>query len=366
MKSLNISVERTSAIYRQIERDLRARIESGSLAAGTPLPPAAEIARQAGVHVLTVQKALRKLKQDGLIDRTPRIGSFVRGPAQAPAIALLFGPSLSDEHTHFYRALMRTLQADSAGHWLPRVYDGLQFGGQGQTPDPHNAFPALQKDSERIAFKGAIVSGIHSRSWERIPSLAPLPVAWLGRTDDGADLGFDFAHFTQTALSWFAERQRRRVVYFRTFGNLAWARPDLEAFHAATARHGFEHAAVHDLDALYQMTYREQEAFRQIAAVIRNWDRDGWPDAVLVSDDVVMRAVALALLKAPRRSEAPPLLLTLANEAVRLHYGLPTARYVIPTAYCARRLREILDSRMGGRNPPGLPERVRGTIAETE
>ncbi len=367
MEAFRISIARSPAMHRQIERALRSRIESGELAVGTALPSTPELARQMGVHALTVQKALRRLKNDGLIDRTPRLGSFVRGPAQAPAIALLFGPCLSDEHTHFYRALLHALQAELSDCWTIRVYDGLfQDSPQAGAPNTRNAFPALRKDCASIPFHGLIVSGLAKRPWEQLDSLRRLPLAWLGQQEAGADMTFDFGHFTQSAVAHFAERKCRHVAYLRTFGSPTAQPPDLEAFRQAAASFDIPRTEVHQLDALYSSTYDEHTTYARVSAIVQGWNRTLWPDAILVSDDVVMRAVALALLNESRAGARQVDLLTWANEKVVLHYGLPVTRYQVSVADCAARLKAILSRRMDGLPPAGEPERIWGRIVEND
>jgi hypothetical protein len=78
-----------------------------------------------------------------------------------------------------------------------------------------------------------------------------------------------------------------------------------------------------------------------------------------------MRAVALALLNAEHPGARQVELVTWANDKVRFHYGIPTARYDVPVDYCAQRLKDILSQRMDGKTPENIPERIRGRIVES-
>ncbi len=62
---------------RQLAALLRARIESGELASGTALPSIVSLATEHQVATNTVQKALRILKDEGLIVSVPGYGTFV-------------------------------------------------------------------------------------------------------------------------------------------------------------------------------------------------------------------------------------------------------------------------------------------------
>ena len=86
---------------------------------------------------------------------------------------------------------------------------------------------------------------------------------------------------------------------------------------------------MHKLETLARMTYDETESYDNARKIVNAWNRSGWPDGVLVSDDLVMRAVALALLNSSRpRVKSLPIFIW-ANEGIRLQYGLSVARYEI-------------------------------------
>ncbi len=71
--------------YARIEADLRERIASGDLAEGAKLPSEAALAKQWETTRPTVRQALAALQADGLIDRRPPFGTFVRRP---PAVTV--------------------------------------------------------------------------------------------------------------------------------------------------------------------------------------------------------------------------------------------------------------------------------------
>lgn len=63
--------------YREIERLIARRIEDGELRPADRVGPIRELARQLGVSVLTADRALRELAQQGVLRRVPRQGFFV-------------------------------------------------------------------------------------------------------------------------------------------------------------------------------------------------------------------------------------------------------------------------------------------------
>jgi GntR family transcriptional regulator len=66
-------------LYRQVEADLRERIESGRLRPGDRLPSEAQLADLYEASKITLRHALANLAADGLVTREPGKGTFVRG-----------------------------------------------------------------------------------------------------------------------------------------------------------------------------------------------------------------------------------------------------------------------------------------------
>lgn len=64
--------------YERVANDLRMKIGSGVLAPGTPLPSNHTLMAEFGVSTSTVQRAIRVLKSDGLVETRLGKGVFVR------------------------------------------------------------------------------------------------------------------------------------------------------------------------------------------------------------------------------------------------------------------------------------------------
>lgn len=72
-----ISSNNSKPIYEQITSQIKAKIMSGELAAGQPIPSMRTLAKAIHVSVITVQKAYEDLQRDGFIETTVGRGSFV-------------------------------------------------------------------------------------------------------------------------------------------------------------------------------------------------------------------------------------------------------------------------------------------------
>jgi GntR family transcriptional regulator len=71
--------------YLQVAEDLRGAIAAGDLRPGERLPSGRDLARRYGVAVMTMQKALALLRDEGLVASYQGRGVFVRSPdAEAP------------------------------------------------------------------------------------------------------------------------------------------------------------------------------------------------------------------------------------------------------------------------------------------
>ena len=72
-----ISSNNSKPIYEQITSQIKAKIMSGELAAGQPIPSMRALAKAIHVSVITVQKAYEDLQRVGFIETTVGRGSFV-------------------------------------------------------------------------------------------------------------------------------------------------------------------------------------------------------------------------------------------------------------------------------------------------
>lgn len=72
-------------LYRQIEEDLRERIEDGLFTPGMRLPSEAELSELYDASRITIRQALRDLASGGLVSRQPGRGTYVRDiPVEVP------------------------------------------------------------------------------------------------------------------------------------------------------------------------------------------------------------------------------------------------------------------------------------------
>jgi GntR family transcriptional regulator len=81
--SVNLDRDDCSPLHQQVAAEIRRSISEGDAKPGDRLPPARHLAAVMGVNTNTVLRALRALRDEGLLEMAPRRGIKVVGtPAQ--------------------------------------------------------------------------------------------------------------------------------------------------------------------------------------------------------------------------------------------------------------------------------------------
>jgi len=85
---LNVKVDRSdpALLHEQVAGEIRRAIAEGEAAAGERLPPARDIAAVLGVNTNTVLRALRGLRDEGLLEFRRGHGVRVTGSAERGAV----------------------------------------------------------------------------------------------------------------------------------------------------------------------------------------------------------------------------------------------------------------------------------------
>lgn len=73
-----------ATLYRQIYETVRTQIDSGQLEIGERLGTEKELAEAQGVSTITIKRALDLLRDEGLVERVPRRGTFVKARTTPP------------------------------------------------------------------------------------------------------------------------------------------------------------------------------------------------------------------------------------------------------------------------------------------
>ncbi len=114
------------AKYPRVYKDIRSRIEKGLLSGA--LPGVREMADEYGVNFMTVNKAIKKLEADGLVDCIPRKGTYVK--RQYSVAACINSPTLSILNIPVYHDVVMSAQRYFRDHDCPMFLEGSSLEQQ--------------------------------------------------------------------------------------------------------------------------------------------------------------------------------------------------------------------------------------------
>lgn len=80
-----IDPSKIAYVYMQVADHIAARIASGDLRPGARLPGERDLGTEYGVAYLTARRAIRELRERGLVVTLPAKGTFVAYPPEAEA-----------------------------------------------------------------------------------------------------------------------------------------------------------------------------------------------------------------------------------------------------------------------------------------
>jgi len=119
-----------SVTYRQIKADILGRIARGEWKPGSPIPSESELATRYGSARATVNRAMRELADDGLIERKRKSGSRVRlAPARQARFAIPLVREEIEAQGVVYRYALIASDIRPAPDWL-RARIGLRGGAE--------------------------------------------------------------------------------------------------------------------------------------------------------------------------------------------------------------------------------------------
>ncbi len=115
-------LSRSKPLHQQVEEDIRSRILAGEFAAGSRLPSTSALAKRFGASIYTVQTALARLAAEGLLDRQPRLPTFVaRNVRQIKTVGIYLAQFLGSSELAFYQALCLELTEKLAAEGIRYV-----------------------------------------------------------------------------------------------------------------------------------------------------------------------------------------------------------------------------------------------------
>ena len=102
MLDVNIDRHDAALLHEQVATEIRRAIANGEARPGERLPPARHLAAVMGVNSNTVLRALRVLRDEGLLDMRPRRGITVVGTPTESAVRNRVAELVSFARSHGY------------------------------------------------------------------------------------------------------------------------------------------------------------------------------------------------------------------------------------------------------------------------
>ena len=119
-----------SVTYREVKADILARITSGDLAPGSAMPNEVDLAESYGCARATVNRAMRELAEEGIIERRRKAGTRVRmAPVRQARFAIPIVRHEIEARGAEYRYALVQREIHAAPDWL-RARLALEPGGQ--------------------------------------------------------------------------------------------------------------------------------------------------------------------------------------------------------------------------------------------
>jgi DNA-binding LacI/PurR family transcriptional regulator len=328
--------------YLAISESLAADIAMGKYAIGGKLPSERMLAKQTSASYLTVRQGIGVLEKQGLVRRAHGSGIYVTATMETPIIGIIFGPSLVAESSHFYRGLREALESEfAATPYICHSYDGFN---RTDAAFPKNSLPYQQllRDFRSHPIKGFLEVGLKDMKWNDLEPLKRVPRANFGEIS--GDVAIDYSDFARSALEFVAAKKCRNVVYLRS---IIISQSDLRELADTAKQMKIPMPEVVSLEENGQPL--DVLAHDKVCQMAMQWNETGVrPEAMIVSDDIATRGVAIALIKAGIKIPSDMLLVTWANEGIDCHYGVDAVRYGFSPTEVACKLVSVLERRMRG------------------
>lgn len=345
---MNFHIHTADSASNQVEAYFRQAIENKVLKPGERLPSNQDLAAQFKVSGTVIHTALSRLVRDGLIERKQKKGSFVRKFQEKANVVLLFGDSLSDETAHYYRAIQkRFFEACRDRKWGSHCWGSLN-------PD---MFPAdlverqqerIIRDNESHPFTGAIEFSPGRKSI--IPEVMRKEISTISYGGDPSevDIHFDSYSFGFDAVHDLVASGCRKISYLCSVWHSHSFTESVNGALDAARKLGISAPQIH-LESISIQGYQMEIAMhRRMREIIGEWKRTGFPDGLVVNDDIVMRAIAPAILEAGIKVPRDLIVISEGNEDTRFYYGFPVIRYEISPQAIVKFLLQALENKING------------------
>ncbi len=355
LKDFTVDRSTGERVQAQIEAFLRHQVWSGRIKPGDRLPSTHELTRRWAVNLVSVQKAMERLTQWGLLERKTKMGTIVR----PLTIGVLVQPDLAQESVHYIRVLAKAIREEVESHgWIPQVYDDFSVKMKFDRVEESANARRFLTDQTTSRFTGLVQVAMTHSTWTLLAKRTEVPFVHCSQEYRTSDVMNDYYRFAYDTVEYLAKRGRKTI-------EILGFQENSEEFSAALAA-----AARFDLPKIRTHLYEGEKSSlqavsRQTLGLIDGWKKEGrLPDALIVSDDIAMRGVAMALIQKGIQVPSKIEVVTQANTEVQFEYGIPVIRYAFTPKRNAEYALDLLWKKMVHEPLPDRPILLSGRFME--
>ncbi|MFA6294200.1 MAG: GntR family transcriptional regulator, partial [Victivallales bacterium] len=296
--------QRKLSMRMQITDAVRKMVLSGKLAAGSRLPSTQELASQWDAHVTTVQQALTPLVKEGLLERTPQVGTFVRKREERLTRVGIYasGDLWRNPASAFGRCLCNELHRQLG---LDNISEEVWVDPR-PTDEQGKPWDELVRAASERRFQVLIVPGVGFDELAWLKKLV-VPTVFLTSANIRNKVAFDGSQWAETAMQLLADQGCHRVgaicsVLAKTSedtgGNQSEYRQFYMALEKSAAHLGLEFRPEWLLRPLKPLANTGVE-FAQFGydSFQALWRLSERPEGIVVYEDVTSSGVLMAIMR---------------------------------------------------------------------
>ena len=337
----------------QITDSLRDLLVSGKLEPGDRFPPTCELVALWGTPEATIQQAFVPLVKEGLLRRTPRVGTFVQArTAKMTRVGIYHSIDIQGRGgARFLHALNTALRCE----WQRHGVDADAWVDTRPFEEQDTPWPALVRAAQERRIQAVIVS---LTDWPHIRWLGklPVPVAYFSSADLPNCVTMDVSQFVQLALEELNRQGCRSVGMLPAFptretdtnGSPTLYARAMTKFLAMAADQGI--TLSNEWVCARTLSFATQAAAQRFGyeAMTALWRQSQRTDGLIVTDDVVATGVIAALLEQGVKVPDQLKLVLYKNSDVDIFCPLPATFVELSTPAVAAALVEQVQKQLRG------------------
>ena len=352
-KLLPGSISTSKPAYTQVEAFLRRAIVEKRFAPGDRLPTLQKLAEQFGTSVFTIQSALVPLVKEGLVECSPRRGTFVAGARGKITCVGIYCED--DFRVNPWRGLYREVYGE-----LSRILTQNQIHLQlWSDPRPieqqQEALPEIQRAIKGRKIQAFIATAVNAYDIQWIRTLK-IPFSVMGSPPFPCRVVLDYKQMVKMSLEALKAQGCRSIGV--VFPWPIWG--PMKTDHVEdvagvfpvlideAARQGLALRNEWVRAPLTAMRDRDYEEFGYVE-FMKLWKQEERPDGLLVYPDLIGRGVISAILRLGIRVPEDLKVVLHHREGAELFCPLPVSWIVSSPQKCAMALVDQIRSQSEGR-----------------